>query len=138
MSASHASAGQRRDLRERLSLALRTAIGDRDQAATAALRSALAAIANAEAVSSDSAPAARTSPHFAGAATGLGGAEVARRELSETAIEDIVRAEAAERQLAADQYAEAGHAGHAARLRTEAGVLLAVLGDDATLRPARP
>jgi uncharacterized protein len=130
MSASDAGADQRPDLRERLRLALSTAMRGRDQAATAALRSALAAIANGEAIGADPATAPRTSsPHFAGAAAGLGAAEVARRELSEAAVEHIVRAEVADRQLAAGQYAQAGHASRAARLRTEAGVLLAVLAD---------
>lgn len=115
------------DLRTRLGLALCEAVRERDQVTSAAVRSALAAIANAEAVRPDSRPSATTSPHFAGAAAGLGAAEVPRLLLTEAEVIDVVSAEIAERQRAADQYAAAGHADRAARLRSEAEVLLAVL-----------
>jgi uncharacterized protein YqeY len=100
----------------------------RDQAATAALRSALAAIANAEAVDAGAhAPAATGSEHFAGATAGLGSAEVARKVLTETEMRDIVRAEIADRQAAVQQYLDGGHGERAARLRAEISALAAVL-----------
>jgi uncharacterized protein YqeY len=120
--------GPDRSLQDRLNAALRGALRARDQAAIAAFRSALAAIANAEAVRID--PDGRTdtgSAHFAGAAAGLGAAEAPRRTLSEEAITALVRAEVTERQTAASQYALAGHEQRAARLTAEADALLAVL-----------
>jgi len=116
------------DMQAHLTTALRQAIRDRDSVATAALRSALAAIANAEAISAESVPAASTSsPHFAGAAAGLGAGEVARRVLSEDELADIIRAEIADRDEAAGQYVQAGHADRAQRLRDEASVLRTAL-----------
>ena len=118
-------------VRGRLGTALRAALRARDQAATAALRSALAAIANAEAVSADTlppAPAPASSPHFAGAAAGPDASEVPRRVISEPAMTEIVRAEMTDRRQAAGQYAQAGHADRAACLTAEADVLAAVLG----------
>ena len=116
------------DVQTRLSLALRTALRDRDQAATAALRSALSAIANAEAVDQTGQLAQPAgSEHFAGAATGLRAAEVARKELTEAAKRDIVRAEIADREVAASQYLQGGHTDRADRMRAEIAVLAAVL-----------
>lgn len=116
-------------VRARLSQALRDALRSRDQATTSALRSALAAIANAEAVDASAQPAGPPgSEHFAGAATGLGAAEVARKELTEAAMRAIVRAEIADRETAVGQYLSGGHADRADRLRAEITVLEAVLG----------
>jgi uncharacterized protein YqeY len=117
-----------RAVRARLSQALRDALRGRDQVATSALRSALAAIANAEAVAAAAQPAPATgSEHFAGAAAGLGATEVARKELTEAAVREIVRAEIADRRTAAGQYAGSGHADRAGRLRAEINVLERVL-----------
>jgi uncharacterized protein YqeY len=136
--------------------ALTAALKARDQPAVAALRSALAAIDNAEAVDTARAtatPAAEGHPavagevaggevtggkltggkltggEIAGAAVGLGAAEVERRTLTPAEMEAIVREEAAERQTAARAYERVGHSGHAERLRAEAEVLSAYLGD---------
>ena len=117
-----------RAVRARLSQALRDALRGRDQVATSALRSALAAIANAEAVAASPQPApASGSEHFAGAAAGLGATEVARKELTEPAVREIVRAEIADRETAVRQYARSGHADRADRLRAEITVLQGVL-----------
>jgi uncharacterized protein len=111
-------------LPERLSQALRDALRARDQAAVAALRSALSAIANAEAVDAgEPRAAAPGSQHVAGAAAGPGATEVARKQLTETARQDIVRAEIADREVAAGQYRQGGHAERADRLRAEIAVL---------------
>jgi uncharacterized protein YqeY len=119
-------------IRKRLQLALREAMRARDMIAVSALRSALAAIDNAGAVPAGPAPSAvATSPHLAGTAVGPGAGEVERRSLSEDEIEEITRAEVAERQAAAREYERAGHADRADRLRYEAGVLAGVLHLDA-------
>jgi uncharacterized protein len=112
-------------IRQRLQLALGEALRARDTIATSALRSALAAIDNAGAVPAAPAPAAGTGgPHIAGAVAGLGAAEAERRTLSEADVEEIVRAEVAERQAAARDYDRAGRAEQADRLRREAEVLM--------------
>ncbi|MFH9399390.1 hypothetical protein ACH4JS_06320 [Streptomyces sp. NPDC017638] len=97
----------------------------RDKAAVSALRSALAALDNAEAVPLPEAGlrgvALEESP------VGAGTTEAARRELSERGVIDVVRAEAAERLEAAARLTAPAHADHAARLRAEAAVLLTFL-----------
>jgi uncharacterized protein len=124
---SHQPGAPRHGTRERLRLALAAALKSRDQAAVAALRSALSAISNAEAVPQDAAgPATASSPHVAGAKAGPRAGEAARRGLSRADVDDIVRSEVTERERAAAGYAEAGHADRAERLRREAGVLRSV------------
>jgi uncharacterized protein YqeY len=119
------------EVRVRLSAALKEAMRGRDQVAVAALRSALAAIGNAEAVAADQhAPEAAPgdgSPHFAGAVAGLGATETARRSLSPADLNAIMQAEIGERERAADQYAASGFTDRAERLRREATVLTSVL-----------
>ena len=136
-------------LRERLSRALPAAMKARDRVAVAALRSALAAIANAEAVdpSRASPPAARSpdpgpsaeppdprtghqeaagpggDPPFAGTVAGVGATEMERRGLTGEQVEEVVRAEIAERETAAAGYEHTGQLEHAERLRGEAKVL---------------
>jgi len=96
--------------------------------AAAALRSALAAIANAEAIPvSGSGTAPATSPHFAGTAAGLGAGEAQRRLLTEAEIGQIVETEIGERQAVAAEYEHGGHAERAAKLRREAHALRDVL-----------
>lgn len=105
-------------LAEQLRDGLRTAIKARDQIAMSALRSALAAIENAEAVEvpEQRGLAIEESP-------GLGGAEVQRRILTEADITQIVNAEIADREAAARTYAAAGQAERADLLLAEIGVL---------------
>jgi uncharacterized protein len=123
----------------RLRAALTTALSSRDMIAAAAIRSALGAIGNAEAVpvpdGSQPVPdgtqpvrARAGSEHVAGAAAGLGAAEAERRHLSEAEIAAIVLAEIAERRTAADQYDRLGRADQAERLRREAAILTSVSG----------
>jgi uncharacterized protein len=133
-----------RSLRQRLRAALPEAMKARDAVAVAALRSALATIDNAEAVDPAPAPsgAAATLPgagstDVAGAVVGVGAAEVERRSLSDAQVEELVRAELADRQAAARQYEQAGHRQRAERLRGEAGVLGAYL-DGADVSRAGP
>ena len=116
------------DLRARMRAALTTAMKQRDAIAVSALRSALAAIDNAEAVDASYAPpAAPSSARVAGAVGGLGAGEVARRVLSSDEIAAIVAAEAQQRRDAAAEYDRLGAPDEAARLRTEAGVLARML-----------
>jgi uncharacterized protein len=111
-------------LRARLQDALPAAIKARDGVAVAALRSALAAIGNAEAVAPPpGATAEAAHARLAGTVAGVGAAEAERRGLSEAEIEGIVRAEVAERRAAADAYERAGRPDRAGRLRAEADVL---------------
>jgi hypothetical protein len=73
------------------------------------------------------AAAGQGSAYVAGAAVGLGATEARRRGLSRAQAEQIVRAEAGERQRAARDYERAGHADQADRLRREARVLMSVV-----------
>jgi uncharacterized protein YqeY len=116
------------DLQARLQGALRAALKARDSVAVSALRSAQAAIGNAEAVApSAGSPAPGGNRHFAGTVEGLGAAEAPRRILTEEQVSEIVRAEITERHQAAEIYERSGHADRADRLRREAEALHAAL-----------
>jgi uncharacterized protein len=122
--------GDRDSVPGRLRAALRDALKTRDATAIAALRSALAAIGNAEAAEAGQAPAAQvTHARLAGTVAGLHAAEVERRDLSEAELEAVVRVEVGERLDAACAYERAGRADRAARVRAEAAVLRSVLGE---------
>ncbi|WP_433710746.1 hypothetical protein ACQP2U_31290 [Nocardia sp. CA-084685] len=110
-------------LRERLRIALSAAMKTRDRTAISGLRSALGAIDNAEAIDTAdiAAGAIETS------AVGLGAAEARRRDLTEADIEQIVRAEIADRQQAAAEYDTLGRSDHGDLLRAEAAALEAQL-----------
>jgi len=124
-------AGPGIDVRARLRLALTGALRARDVIAVSALRSALGAIANAEAVDPGPVATGPGSAYVAGAAVGLGATEARRRGLSTAEAEQIVRAEAGEREDVAREYERAGHTDQADRLRREARVLMsAVAGGD--------
>ena len=64
---------------------------------------------------------------IAGATSGLAATEVARKELSGSEIEAIIRAEHDDRITAAAQYDSLGQAERAATLRAEATALTAYL-----------
>ncbi|HEX9998969.1 MAG TPA: hypothetical protein VGB74_00825 [Actinoplanes sp.] len=109
-------------LRQRLRDALPTAMKARDRAAVAALRATIAAIDNAEAI----VPAddgTRPSLAIEQLPIGVGATEVARRVLTKSDVERIVRAEIAERESAADQYEQAGRLDRADQLRAEVRAL---------------
>ena len=117
------------DLRPRLRSSLREALRSRDVPAASALRSALAAIDNPEAIPvSRTRTTATTSEHFAGAAAGLGAAEAERRALTDAQVCEIVDAEIGERLSAAAHYESRGHAEQGTKLRREAQVLRDVMG----------
>ncbi|WP_407563084.1 hypothetical protein [Streptomyces sp. 184] len=101
---------------------LRAAMKERRREAVSALRAALAAIDNAEAVEApDALPAG--SEHVAGAHAGVGSAEAARRVLSADDVRALLRTQIAERRTEADVYETGGHGDAAARLRREADAL---------------
>jgi uncharacterized protein YqeY len=108
--------------------ALTRAMKDRDRVATAALRSTLAAIDNAEAVDVSRAPHAESAT-IAGAVAGLGAGEVARRTITDDDVRAILEDAIAEREAAASQYEALQRDDAANRLRIEASVLGALLGE---------
>ena len=123
--------------RARLREALLAARKDRDAPRVSALRSALSAIDNAGAVPTATLgsatpvnmnPDAPASGTIAGGVVGLGAAEVARRELSDAQIRQLVQGEIDER-LAAAGGIDATHIERAAILRSQAAVLSDLLGD---------
>jgi uncharacterized protein YqeY len=114
-------------IRERLRRALPAAMKARDTTAVTALRTAIAAIDNAESVDTTLTP---TSGPIAGAVTGLGAGEAARRQLSEDEMVALIQAEVGAREAAAADCDQAGQAEHGAQLRAEAAVLTGLLTED--------
>ncbi|MGC4154251.1 MAG: hypothetical protein QM628_14405 [Propionicimonas sp.] len=105
---------------------LRGAMKARDRAAVAALREAIAAIANAETgLVSDSATTQTLSEHVAGAAA-AGRAERIVREQTDDEMATLARALVAERRAQADHLRELG--------RPEAADALAAEADALTIR----
>ena len=93
----------------------------------AALRTALAAIDNAEAVDARPDHAGTGSTHVAGASAGVGSSDVPRRALSDADIDAIVRQQVTERWDAAAAYDRLGRGPEADVLRREAAILNAYL-----------
>lgn len=110
-------------LRTTLRRDLTAAMKARDADAVAALRTAIAAIDNAEAVVAPQAAPAATSAHIAGARAGLGAAEAARRQLTADELQAILRDQIAEYTREADRYAGHGQLAAAERLRNQASLL---------------
>ncbi|MQA07581.1 MAG: hypothetical protein GEU98_03335 [Pseudonocardiaceae bacterium] len=96
---------------------LKKALKERDKTATATIRSALAAIANAEAV-----PVPDDSQALPLGTVGLS-SDVERRALDPEDVREILRAEAAERRTALAEYQRAGQQAMAERMRAELQVL---------------
>ncbi|MGI8882375.1 MAG: GatB/YqeY domain-containing protein [Jatrophihabitans sp.] len=108
----------------RLRRDLTTAMKRRDATAMRAIRSALALIANAEAVDAPAAAAhlADESP-IASAATGLGVTEAARTVRTDQDIAELLRADRREQLASADEYDRLGQSDRAVELRAEADTL---------------
>jgi len=120
------------EIMTRLRRALGVSLKAREAGSVSALRSAMSAIGNAEAVDPAAArPGESGSPHFAGTVAGLGAGEAQRRRLTEAGVVAIVRREAAEREAAAGQYERGGRAEEAARLREGVRALIGVLEQSA-------
>jgi hypothetical protein len=110
-------------LRATLRRDLTAAMKARDTDAVAALRTAIAAIDNAEAVAAPEAAPAATSAHIAGARAGLGAAEAARRQLTGDELRAMLHGLIAEYTGDADRYAAHGQDAAAQRLRNQASLL---------------
>ena len=116
-----------RALRAALRRDLVSAMKAREAQAVSALRTAIAAIDNAEAVPAAEASQPTTSTHFAGARAGVGATEAARRELSDGDIRAILGDQIASYAREADGYDAVGQADAARRLRDQARLLAAYL-----------
>lgn len=114
-------------LRDTLRRDLTRAMKAREPDAVSALRTAIAAIDNAEAVPAPDETLATTSGHIAGARAGIGAAEAARRNLSPSEQQAILRDQVSAYNAEADRYASLGQQDAATRLRTQARLLSAYL-----------
>ena len=114
-------------LRDTLRRDLTRAMKAREPDAVSALRTAIAAIDNAEAVPAPDESPATTSGHIAGAHAGIGAAEAARRNLSPSEQQAILRDQVSAYNAEADRYTALGQQDAAARLRAQAGLLSAYL-----------
>ena len=108
-------------LRRRLGESLRAALNARDGVAAAALRSAMSALDNAEAV--DRSQSLRTQGIVGEVRLGVGAGEVPRRELSTQDVLEVVRGEVEDGTRAAAEYERLGRADQAIRLQAEATAL---------------
>jgi len=102
---------------------------ERDSLAVQALRAALGAIDNAEAIPTppSNTATAPTDGRIAGARHGAGAGEAPRKDLSEEDVSAIVRAEVDDLRSNAEEYDGLGQAEWAARLRAQAELLEAQL-----------
>jgi hypothetical protein len=114
-------------LRAVLRHGLITALKTRDADAMAALRTAIAAIDNAQAVPASDQTPTPASTHIAGARSGAGSTEAPRRQLGGGELRDILRAQITEHAREADRYHALGQADAAERLRRQARTLTAYL-----------
>jgi hypothetical protein len=101
------------EVRDRMQADLKAAMSARDRTTVAVLRTTLAAISNAEAVSD-----AGSRP-----ATGTFANEVERRDLDEHAIVAVIAAERAELQASAAEYRGVGQSSEADELDARVAVL---------------
>jgi uncharacterized protein len=111
-------------LRGRLRADLLAAMKARRPEAVAALRIAIAAIDNAEAVEAPERAPGGASEHVAGAATGIGATEADRRVLSLDDVREILRAQVEERRTEADRCDALGQHAAADGLRRGTEALL--------------
>jgi len=114
-------------LRDALRRDLASAMKAREPDAVSALRTAIAAIDNAEAVPAPDESPATTSGHIAGARVGLGAAEAARRDLTRSQQQAILRDQITGYTAEADHYDALGQPAAARRLRDQACLLTAYL-----------
>lgn len=110
-------------IRDRMRRDLTPAMRDRDMPKVRALRSALGAIDNAEAV-----PTTARAGAIEAAAVGVGATETARRELTDADVRDVLQQEVDERESAAIECAETAPE-WAQKLRAEAAVIAAYASD---------
>ena len=108
-----------RTIRETMQSDLKTAMSARDRHAVAVLRTTLAAISNAEAVSAEGSRPA----------LGAFANEVDRRDLADADVREIVERERAELVVSADEYEGLNQTADAAILRAQVEVLDRYLSD---------
>jgi uncharacterized protein len=114
------------DLRSALRRDLTAALKARQAETVSALRTALAALENAEAVEvQDQDNASSASAHFAGARSGPGSAEVPRRQLDPEDLRSLLEAVISDFEREARRYHSLGQAEVARRLEGRAAVLSA-------------
>ena len=121
-------AGGAAELRAALRAGLTQAMKARATDAVTALRVVIAAVDNAEAVAPPADSPSATSAHFAGARSGLGAGEAARRTLDGDQARAILRGLLAEQAGEADRYEAHGQPEAARRLREQSRVLAPYLG----------
>ncbi|KRF43067.1 hypothetical protein ASH01_14690 [Terrabacter sp. Soil811] len=119
------SSALRTVLRSRLTTAMR----ERDRAAASVLRTAVAAIENAEALPVDDGRTVATSADVAGAAVGLGVTEAERRRLDDATERSLVAAEVRSLVEAGAAYASAGDRERARDAAAGVALLRAVLDE---------
>lgn len=110
-------------VRDRIRNDLKTAMRARDMERVRALRSALGAIDNAEAV-----PTTARAGAIEDASVGAGSTESARLELTAAEVRDVVQREVDDREAAANECAE-NAPDRAERLRAEAAIIAAYASD---------
>jgi uncharacterized protein YqeY len=117
----------RSDPAERVCAALRleltTAMKQRDPDAVVALRTAIAAIENAQAIEVRDTGLGATMAHMSRAGHEAAQTELPRRELSDAQVDAIIRAQINERQQDSKRYDALGQAEAATHLRAEAAAL---------------
>jgi uncharacterized protein YqeY len=100
----------------------------RDATAVSALRSAIAAIDNAGAVTAPKhSPTVEAGNRITGTVGGRGSGEAARRELSPGEVRALLEAEVEERGAAARTYENHGRGDQATKLREEAEIIASLL-----------
>jgi uncharacterized protein len=119
------------EIEARLRAALKEAMRSRDPVATSAIRSALGAVDNAGSVGVTGRNVPAGSDYIAGSVKGLGAGDVPQREMNDEQIIEIVLVEVRDREGAAEEYSALGRTEEAARLRSEAEVLLGLLPGEA-------
>ncbi|MQY10100.1 hypothetical protein SRB5_02050 [Streptomyces sp. RB5] len=127
MTRDHAPADEAGRLRAAMRADLVAAMKARRPDTVRALRSAIAAIDNAEAVPVSDEAVAATGEHIAGARLGVGAAEAERRTLDADDVRALLRDRIAEYDSEAAGYVTHGQANAAQLLRREADVLRAYL-----------
>jgi uncharacterized protein YqeY len=103
------------------------AMKSRDAVATSAIRSALGAVDNAKSVGVTDRDVPVGADYIAGSVEGLGAGDVPQREMDDEQIIEIVLVGMRDREGVAGEYSSLGRTEYAARLRSEAEVLLGLL-----------
>ena len=111
------------ELRSALRADLVAAMKARRPEVVSALRTAIAALDNAEAVAVPDTPAESVSEHVAGVSIGVGSTETERRALSVEEVRTLLRSQIEERVTEAERYESLGRSDAAQRLRIEADAL---------------